>query len=183
MPIYLGKDRIVNAGLGNIPVSSITQAGLQIGDFFQGGYIFYFNDASKKSGLIAGSKTALKYIFGCAGTSISTSTAIGTGQSNTNNILAGCVTRPIAASVADSYSDGGYSDFYLPSRGECEKILEAQIATGFNFGFVSGQGIQTSSQESATVNTWVSFIGGGVTYTSANKAVDTEVIPIRSFSS
>ena len=169
MPIYLGKDRIVNSGLGNIPVSSITQGGLNIGDFFQGGYIFYFNDSSKQSGLIAGNKSALQYVFGCGGTSISTSTAIGTGQSNTNNILAGCVTRPIAASVADSYSDAGYSDFYLPSRDECQKILEAQIATGFNFGFVNGFSIQTSSQESATLNTFISFIGGGVVYTSANK--------------
>jgi len=182
MPIYLGKDRVAAAGLGNLPVNNIIQTYLKIGDYFQGGKIFYFN-ADLKGGLIAGDVSSIDYIFGCGGTSISTSTAIGTGQSNTNNILAGCATRPIAASYADGYSFDGYSDFYLPSRDECAKILEAQISTGVNFGFISGYSIQTSSQESATLNTWVSYLSGGVTYTSANKSASaTKVIPIRSFS-
>jgi hypothetical protein len=182
MPIYLGKHRVPAAALGNLPVSNLTQSYLNIGDYFQGGRIAYFNDASRRSGLIIGDLSVSNYIWGCFGTSITTSTALGQGQSNTTNILAACATRPIAASYADDYSNAGYTDWYLPSRDELAAALQSQITYGANFGFISGNGYQTSSQINANLNTWVSYIAGGISYTDANKGVATQVFPMRSFS-
>lgn len=186
MPLYLGKDRIAASGLGNIPVSNITQAGLNIGDFFQGGYVFYFNDATKKSGLIMTPNLPDQYVWGCGGTSISTSNTIGTGQSNTNNILAGCATRPIAASVADSYSINGYSDWYLGSLNEMIELMNASIIYGsYPFNIIRSEVIQTSSQASSTLNNYVALAFNNLSYSTgqANKsAVSGYVIPIRSFS-
>ena len=56
--------------------------------------------------------------MGLPGCKHSTGTALGTGLANTNLILASCATRPIAASVATSYTGGGFNDWYLPSSGE-----------------------------------------------------------------
>lgn len=81
--------------------------------------------------------------WGCKGTSITTSTNFGTGQANTNAIIAGCATAGIAARVCDSLSLSGYTDWYLPSLNDI-----------YNAG-ISGQGFYypnyhlTSSQQSA----------------------------------
>ncbi|MCX6269233.1 MAG: DUF1566 domain-containing protein [Bacteroidetes bacterium] len=57
------------------------------------------------------------------GTSVpgGTSTAIGTGLANTNNIIAqtGSYT---AAGLARAYSGGSYTDWYLPSKDELAKL-------------------------------------------------------------
>jgi len=187
MPIFLGKDRIVNAGLGRTPVSSITQAGLKIGDFFQGGFIFYFNDSSKKSGLIMTPVAPTRALWGCGGLSISTSAALGTGQSNTNNILSACASRPICASVADSYSINGYSDWYLGSEDEMEQLMLASINFGSSpFNIPRSEVIATSTQSTATLSVFVSLAFNNASYSvsQANKGGDINqyIIPIRSFS-
>ena len=128
---------------------------------------------------------ATEYIWGCSGTSISTSTALGTGQSNTNNILAACATRPIAASIADSYSIYGYSDWYLGSLNEMIELVNASVVYGSSpFNVVRSQIIQTSSESTSTLNRQVSLAFNNTFYSTGqvNKAVGGYVIPIRSFS-
>lgn len=73
--------------------------------------------------------------WGCPGTSILTGTALGTGQANTALILSSCATRPIAASVATSYSGGGFTDWYLPSSGEWAIIAAKYTLFGFGGGY------------------------------------------------
>ena len=86
--------------------------------------------------------------WGCSGTSIATGTALGTGLANTNAILAGCPSRPIAASVATAYTGGGFTDWYLPSSGEWSKILDVSNLVGL--GYVNYNNYYTSSESTAT---------------------------------
>jgi hypothetical protein len=112
-------------GLGNgIPYSS-NVSGLSIGDFHQGGIIFYLGSEYGGTGLIvsldnAGSITR----WGCVTTNISGATghAIGTGAQNTSDIVAaGCgSTKP--GELANNYSSGGYTDWFLPSKDELLEI-------------------------------------------------------------
>jgi hypothetical protein len=112
----------------------------QVGQYRDGGYVFYVEgSAPTQTGLIvAPINSAQNVPWGCQGTFISGSNgrAIGTGQSNTTAILANCATRPIAASVADAYTNDGYSDWYLPSRVELETVVK-QFLSGSTVGSFS----------------------------------------------
>lgn len=91
---------------------------LFVGDFYGGGFVVSY-DTLSRSGIICAPVDTGWHIWGCMGTNISgTSTAIGTGQTNTNLILAGCSSRPIAASVCANLILNGYDDWFLPSANE-----------------------------------------------------------------
>ncbi len=45
-------------------------------------------------------------------------------------ILSGCATRPIAASVCNSYDGGDYDDWFLPSKDELYALYENREAIG-----------------------------------------------------
>ena len=98
-----------------------------IGDAYQGGIVFHY-DSINGNGLIAANTNQGAAEWGCQGTYISGAdgTAIGTGQQNTLDIIAGCSTAGIAARLSDSYSitqDGiTYNDWYLPSKDELQLI-------------------------------------------------------------
>lgn len=51
-------------------------------------------------------------------------TAIGDGLSNTNAIITAQGAGSYAASLARNATDGGYSDWYLPSNGELQKLYD-----------------------------------------------------------
>jgi len=71
--------------------------------------------------------------WGCPGTLIgSGAQSLTNGLANTTAILAGCVTRPIAASICNDLDFGGYDDWYLPARDQLGEICsyQAVIYTG-----------------------------------------------------
>jgi hypothetical protein len=101
-------------------------------------------------GLIATTADKTAAIWGCSGTSITTSEAIGSGNSNTTAIITTCTTAGIAAKVCADLVEGGNSDWYLPSRNELAKMyLNRALIGGFNGTFY-----QTSSQFN-NENAWV----------------------------
>jgi hypothetical protein len=57
-------------------------------------------------------------------------TAIGTGSQNTIDILAGCSEENIAAKLAADFTSGGYSDWFLPSSVELEKLHAVRTIIG-----------------------------------------------------
>ncbi|MBT8144484.1 MAG: cadherin-like beta sandwich domain-containing protein, partial [Gammaproteobacteria bacterium] len=93
-----------------------------------GGLVFYLEPSTIAGGTgrgtvgleAAASDHVTQEPWGCEGTTVpgADATAIGTGQQNTTDTLAGCGVRPIAASVADDFTGGGFDDWFLPSEEE-----------------------------------------------------------------
>jgi len=140
---------------------------LGIGSNYAGGIVFDL-DSSGQHGLVCAPSDQGTYQWGCIGTNIpNTSTAVGTGATNTAYIMAGCPQRPIAASVCADLVLNGYSDWYLPSLGELQLMYSRLRLQGLG-GFVVGDWYWSSSQN-APINAWGmhfynGYVGDGSNY-------------------
>ena len=87
-------------------------------------------------------------------------TALGTGLANTNAIISqnGAGTT-YAAGLARAYNGGGYSDWYLPSKDELNKLYLNKVAIG---GFTTG--LYWSSSEYSDAGAWFQFFSNGGQY-------------------
>jgi hypothetical protein len=119
----LGKSIMINEVFQLIPVCEPKVP--VVGEEYQGGkvvYIFQEGDIGYVPGEVHGMILADLFIenapWGCKGTSIVTSDAIGSGPANTKAIIAACSQLGIAARLVDDLEFKGFSDWYLPSSGE-----------------------------------------------------------------
>ena len=76
---------------------------------------------------------------------------------NTTPILASCATAGIAARLCHDYNGGSYTDWYLPSKDELNKLCINRVAIG---GFASAN-YWSSSENDAYVAWCQSFNSGG----------------------
>ena len=113
---------------------------LAIGQSYQGGIIYYIFQcedtgyvAGEQHGLIAATENQseeTKWDNGFYIVTGATGTAIGTGLANTNAIIAAQGSGIYAASKARDYNGGGYTDWFLPSKGELNQLYENKTAIG-----------------------------------------------------
>ncbi len=158
---------------------------LTLGMNYQGGVIAYIlqfgdpgYDANVQHGLIvAPFDQSPGASWGCHGTTISGAdgTAIGTGNQNTIDIMNGCSTAGIAARICGDLVLNGYSDWFLPSRDELNKLYMNRTAIG---GFVGDY--YWSSSEYNINSAWYQDFNGG--YQSLyNKSTTYYVRAVRAF--
>ena len=151
---------------------------LAIGDSYQGGIVFYVDGTGQK-GLISATSNQTSATWGCYGTLLSNcnGTLVGTGQANTTAIVTGCSTANTAARICNDLVLNGYSDWYLPSSGELDRMYTTLKLNNL-VNFTSGQ-YWSSSQYSSTSSRTKSFSNG--TNYNSSKSSSYYVRAIRSF--
>jgi len=167
---------------------------LAVGDSYGGGkvaYIFVSGDTGyvegEQHGLIAATADQSEGIAWITGGETQTTRndhtleAIGTGQANTNFMIAQAGYTGGAAKICDDYTItiGGvtYSDWFLPSEQELVKLYLNRVAIG---GFAASPYWSSSEQlESNNSAFYINFSGGEQGYT--NKSNSCKVRPIRNF--
>ena len=107
-------------------------------------------------------------------------TAIGFGEQNTADILAGCATPNNAARRADAYTvtedSVVYGDWFLPSQDELYQMRVRQVSVG---GF-SPNGYWSSSEYNPE-KAWYQMFGDFISYNHYGKHNSLWVRPVRSF--
>ena len=127
---------------------------LAIGDTYQGGIIFYLD--GNGGGLIAAvedQSSDIRWYNGSYVTTGATGTAIGTGSANTDAIILaqGATETSYAAGLARAYTDGTYTDWFLPSKDELN-LMYQNIGPGDELGLGNVGNLSTSNYWSSTEN-------------------------------
>ena len=112
--------------------------GYYLGMHIGGGVVFNV-DSTGQHGLIAAPEDLGWAKWGCDSILIGPAaehTAIGTGDTNTAAIVAGCTQSDFAAKICESSTLNGFSDWFLPSRDEADSVfVHADMIGGFDPGW------------------------------------------------
>jgi hypothetical protein len=164
----------------------ITVNEYEIGGYFEGGIIFYVNQAEGYGLICSVADASLSADWGCDDVEIAGAdgTEIGTGSQNTADIVAGCVSPGIAADVCINYQYQGYNDWFLPSKDELNEMYIHKTVIDESSLLMGGAPFAdfhywSSSEHTAGV-CWKQNFGTGLIYTYA-KWTTSHVRPVRIF--
>lgn len=149
----------VGTAYGN-QISFSTSSPFTIGQSYGGGIIAYI-DSTGFHGLIAAptdQSTDIYWHVTADGTTGAMGTAIGTGNANTNSIIALYGAENNAARICYDLVLGGYSDWYLPSKDELYQLNINKVKIG-GFANASYWSSTESSSDRATYRDY-QFAGG-----------------------
>ena len=148
-----------------------------IGQNFGGGIIFYLDGTGLHGLISAASDQSTGAEWGCFGTTMGgTSTAFGTGQANTANIVTFCSAAGIAARICNDLVLNGYDDWFLPSIDELYQMYVQRIAIG-----MLGGNMYWSSSEVNSIAAWGHVMPGLDTGTDIYKYAANYVRAVRAF--
>ena len=177
--------------------NSVIPAVQQVGGFYGGGVVFYiFVDgetgyvAGETHGLIAAVEDQSSGIQWYNGSFVSAGAAdqtIGAGSANTDAIILaqGATETSYAAGLARAYTGGSYTDWFLPSKDELNKMylnratINTTAASNSGSNFVDNN--YWSSSEAADVNAWLQAFGSSTYQSDGNKSWAIPVRAVRAF--
>ena len=176
--------------ISGTPQMAVVYRAPYIGMAYQGGVIAYILQSvdpgyvsGETHGLIASTadlSNGIQWYNGRYTTTGATGTALGTGQANTTAIVSNQGAGSYAAQLCNDYTNadtgtGVYSDWYLPSKDELNKLYQNKTAVG---GFA--EFYYWSSSESYSNNAWSQNFLNGYQHDSS-KIVIKRVRAVRAF--
>ena len=172
----------------------------EVGAFYQGGVVFYiFEDGD--TGYVAGETHGLIAAIADQGSGgigwyddgtlrkeeerriWTTGRAVGTGSANTDAIInvQGATETSYAAGLARAYTGGGYTDWFLPSIDELNKMYINKTTLDAVAGFTPFSSFYWSSTEYNNDNAWLQFFENGIQLDVGKKYTNYAVRAVRAF--
>ena len=136
-------------------ISYVAAEALSIGDFVGGGVVFWVDPTDNTKGLacaLENQSTGIQWYNGVNTTINATATAVGSGAANTTAIIdnQGPTETDYAAGLARAYNGGGFSDWFLPSKGELSLMFQNKETLNTTISNNGGQIFQNSAYWSST---------------------------------
>ena len=158
--------------------SPIRAEGIQLGDYFAGGTVFYLDPSGKHGLVVSPIEIGMGSPWGCGNFAPKTSTEFGTGAENTKIVVSECegtAESDIAAKICTDLVANGYDDWFLPSYYEIKKIKE-------NLHGFPLFGIYWSSSSSGRFEAYIlDGTSGGRGYWSKSDTKRITILPVRAF--
>ena len=157
---------------------------LSVGQAGPGGGIVFFNKGNSTSGWqyleTTQSDQSTGIEWGCYGTSIpGTQFAVGSGETNTSLIVAGCNEASFAAKICNDLVSGGQTDWFLPSSYELN-LMYKNLQTN-NQGNFNTSSFYWSSTEYNYSLAWLQDFASGDAVTNGKDSNDDSVRAVRAF--
>ena len=146
-----------------------------------GGIVFYdrgnYSDGWRYLEAAPSDQSTTGIQWGGYGTSVDTSTAIGTGKANTEAIVTKVSSGSYAAKLCYDLVLGGYDDWFLPSKDELNELYKQEDVVG---GFKT-QYYWSSSEDDSLLAWLQAFFFGGSQFVGYKNTDDKYVRAVRSF--